>query len=255
MNKTCTNSSCRKTFSTLTYGGQCPFCGKLYPQLKSARKDHTPAPDVFSQNPSVAAAPVIRFVINRYGRKRSSLRVSLRDVQPFIKKGEWIKAIKAFRAELNRLGYIAGLKEAKFFCDAFRESRKPCIVWRLTGNERDGFREIAPVCDKYPAQNGGAEKKAAEPKKEQAPSPVRGQGQPKKHSGKKSAVPMNMPIEEMALSVRATNCLKRAGINTVGELVLLNVEELAMVRNLGRKSREEIMEKLRALGLCLRKKK
>ena len=33
MNKRCTNSSCRKTFSTLTYGGVCPFCGKVYPQL------------------------------------------------------------------------------------------------------------------------------------------------------------------------------------------------------------------------------
>ncbi len=251
MNKTCTNSSCRKTFSTLTYGGQCPFCGKLYPQLKSARKDDTPAPDVFFQNPSVAAAPVIRFVINRHGKK---LRVSLKDVLAFIKKGEFIKAIKAFRAELNRLGYTTGLKEAKFFCDALRENRKPCTVWR-TGYEKNGFKEIAPACNQFPARNSGAEKKAAEPKKEQALYPPRSRFQPKKHGGKKSAAPMNMPIEEMDLSIRAFNCLKRAGINTVGELVLLNEEELAMVRNLGRKSREEIMEKLRTLGQCLRKKK
>ena len=251
MNKTCTNSSCRKTFSTLTYGGQCPFCGKLYPQLKSARKDDTPAPDVFFQNPSVAAAPVIRFVINRHGKK---LRVSLKDVLAFIKKGEFIKAIKAFRAELNRLGYTTGLKEAKFFCDALRENRKPCTVWR-TGIEWHGLREIVPVCGQFPARNGGAEKKTAEPKKEQAPSPARSQGQPKKRSGKKSTALKNMPIEEMDLSIRTFNCLKRAGINTVGELILLNVEELETVRNLGRKSREEIMEKLRTLGQCLRKKK
>jgi DNA-directed RNA polymerase subunit alpha len=63
---------------------------------------------------------------------------------------------------------------------------------------------------------------------------------------------MEMPIEELDLSVRSYNCLKRAGINTVGELCSRTEEEMMKVRNLGRKSLEEVVEKLAALGLSLR---
>ncbi len=63
---------------------------------------------------------------------------------------------------------------------------------------------------------------------------------------------MDMTIEELDLSVRAFNCLKRAGINTVGELVQKNQEEMMKVRNLGKKSLEEVEQKLALLGLALR---
>jgi DNA-directed RNA polymerase subunit alpha len=63
---------------------------------------------------------------------------------------------------------------------------------------------------------------------------------------------LDMPIEELDLSVRSYNCLKRAGINTVGELCSRTEEEMMKVRNLGRKSLEEVVEKLQALGLSLR---
>jgi len=63
---------------------------------------------------------------------------------------------------------------------------------------------------------------------------------------------LDMPIEELDLSVRSYNCLKRAGINTVGELCAKTEEEMMKVRNLGRKSLEEVMEKLVGLGLSLR---
>lgn len=63
---------------------------------------------------------------------------------------------------------------------------------------------------------------------------------------------LDMPIEELDLSVRSYNCLKRAGINTVAELCSRTEEEMMKVRNLGRKSLEEVMEKLDALGLSLR---
>lgn len=63
---------------------------------------------------------------------------------------------------------------------------------------------------------------------------------------------LEMPIEELDLSVRSYNCLKRAGINTVGELCSRTEEEMMKVRNLGRKSLEEVVEKLSALGLSLR---
>ncbi len=62
----------------------------------------------------------------------------------------------------------------------------------------------------------------------------------------------DMAIEDLDLSVRSYNCLKRAGINTVAELVERDEEEMMKVRNLGRKSLEEVQLKLSALGLTLR---
>lgn len=60
-------------------------------------------------------------------------------------------------------------------------------------------------------------------------------------------------IEELDLSCRSYNCLKRASINTVGELTQMTEEDLVRVRNLGRKSIKEIKEKLESRGLGLRK--
>lgn len=59
---------------------------------------------------------------------------------------------------------------------------------------------------------------------------------------------LEMTIEELDLSVRSYNCLKRAGINTVGELVRKTEEEMMKVRNLGKKSLEEVEQKLDELG-------
>lgn len=64
---------------------------------------------------------------------------------------------------------------------------------------------------------------------------------------------MEMPIEELELSVRSFNCLKRAGINTVGDLTMRTQEEMMKVRNLGKKSLEEVEKKLAELGLSLKK--
>ncbi len=63
---------------------------------------------------------------------------------------------------------------------------------------------------------------------------------------------MEMPIDELDLSVRSFNCLKRAGINTVRELTNKTDEDMMKVRNLGKKSLEEVKEKLGHLGLGLR---
>ncbi len=63
-----------------------------------------------------------------------------------------------------------------------------------------------------------------------------------------------MPIEELDLSVRPYNCLKRAGINTIGDLMQRTEEEIVSVKNFGRKSLDEVREKLTALGLSLRKR-
>ena len=64
---------------------------------------------------------------------------------------------------------------------------------------------------------------------------------------------LDMTIEELDMSVRSYNCLKRAGINTVQELTQRTEEDMMKVRNLGRKSLEEVMEKLSELQLSLRK--
>ncbi|MFC4389247.1 DNA-directed RNA polymerase subunit alpha [Gracilibacillus marinus] len=63
---------------------------------------------------------------------------------------------------------------------------------------------------------------------------------------------LEMTIEELDLSVRSYNCLKRAGINTVQELAHKSEEDMMKVRNLGRKSLEEVKHKLEDLGLGLR---
>jgi len=63
---------------------------------------------------------------------------------------------------------------------------------------------------------------------------------------------LDMTIDELELSVRSYNCLKRAGINTVGELCNKTPDDMMKVRNLGRKSLEEVLAKLQELGLGLR---
>ena len=62
---------------------------------------------------------------------------------------------------------------------------------------------------------------------------------------------LEMPIEELDLSVRSYNCLRRAGINTVEELARHSEEDMMKVRNLGKKSLKEVKDKLDELGLSL----
>ncbi|MEE1224797.1 MAG: DNA-directed RNA polymerase subunit alpha [Clostridia bacterium] len=73
-----------------------------------------------------------------------------------------------------------------------------------------------------------------------------------KEENKKEKV-LEMTIEELDLSVRSYNCLKRAGINTVEDLINKSEEDMMKVRNLGRKSLEEVINKLNGLGLFLKK--
>lgn len=64
---------------------------------------------------------------------------------------------------------------------------------------------------------------------------------------------LEMTIEELDLSVRAFNCLKRAGVNTVADLINKSQDEMMKVRNLGKKSLEEVLAKLDSLGFSLNK--
>jgi len=70
-------------------------------------------------------------------------------------------------------------------------------------------------------------------------------------SNEKKEKVLEMTIEELDLSVRAYNCLKRAGINTVEDLTHRTEEDMIKVRNLGRKSLDEVVGKLQALNLSL----
>ena len=63
---------------------------------------------------------------------------------------------------------------------------------------------------------------------------------------------LEMTIEELELSVRSSNCLKRANINTVEELTEKTEEDMLKVRNLGKKSLDEVKNKLEELGLSLK---
>jgi DNA-directed RNA polymerase subunit alpha len=71
-----------------------------------------------------------------------------------------------------------------------------------------------------------------------------------KEDDKKDEI-LDMSIDELELSVRSYNCLKRAGINTVKELTNKTPDEMMKVRNLGRKSLEEVLAKLKELDLQL----
>ncbi|MBR6760568.1 MAG: DNA-directed RNA polymerase subunit alpha [Oscillospiraceae bacterium] len=71
-----------------------------------------------------------------------------------------------------------------------------------------------------------------------------------KNDGGKEKI-LEMTIEELDLSVRSFNCLKRAGINTVEDLISKSEDEMMKVRNLGKKSFDEVREKLKSLGFDL----
>lgn len=70
-------------------------------------------------------------------------------------------------------------------------------------------------------------------------------------SGATGADVMNIKIEELDLTVRSFNCLKKAGIEEVGQLARMSLNELLKIKNLGRKSLEEILEKMKELGFDL----
>jgi DNA-directed RNA polymerase subunit alpha len=71
--------------------------------------------------------------------------------------------------------------------------------------------------------------------------------QPAQTDGKHSSI----SIEELELSVRAYNCLKRANINSLGELLKLSYDDLMNIKNFGKKSADEVIERLRQFGLTL----
>jgi DNA-directed RNA polymerase subunit alpha len=62
----------------------------------------------------------------------------------------------------------------------------------------------------------------------------------------------NMPVEQLDLSVRTMNCLRHAGITTVGDILNRGEKELMLLRNFGQKSKQEIEDRLKTIGLSLK---
>ncbi len=132
MNKRCTNPECRKVFSTLEYGGRCPHCGKVYPNLYSRKEKNRdilyPVPVKLPGGNTVRVpglfVPRVEEIIG----------------------GERILVVikKTRRGEYKGIKYYTSLKEAKDFCVAIRDGRQPCMNWAWSGKVKDSERELLP---------------------------------------------------------------------------------------------------------------
>ena len=132
MNKRCTNSACRKTFSTLTYGGKCPFCGKVYPQLIRTR----------SLKNVVRAGKKYSVVARVDG---SPLKIDLSVSIYWHRQGQKIKAIKAIRDEFMRKGYCPSVLHARMFYISMINFGKIPLTWKKIENYLYEMPEIIPV--------------------------------------------------------------------------------------------------------------
>lgn len=131
MNKHCTNSSCRRTFSTLSYGGKCPFCGKRYPQIFSARKK----PEGNNWLKKNARLHIL---------DRRIVSVDITEPWRLLREGLKVKAIKELLAVLRSKGYNPGLRNAKYFIDDMQYGRTLCKTWVLTGEDSNWGKAIEP---------------------------------------------------------------------------------------------------------------
>ena len=124
MNKRCTNSSCRKNFSTLTYGCTCPFCGKIYPQLiKPERSPHR--------------------VYMRIDGKWTVFKLD--EIERFYQEGRRLWGIKATKLEMERLGYFINVRHARALYESLFNN-SPCINrWRTIPDPETGRRIILPL--------------------------------------------------------------------------------------------------------------
>ncbi len=127
MNKRCTNSACRKVFSTLNFEVKCPFCGKAYPQLASTRK-----------------APLGYFCPKD--------RV-LKQARDFMEAWEKVKAIKEIRNIFRSRGYVLGLKEAKSLADGYKDGRFPRKKWKVEGVNEEGLKVLERIIMILPIKN------------------------------------------------------------------------------------------------------
>ena len=126
MNKRCTNSSCRKVFSTLTYGGQYPFCGKLYPQLEQ--------------------------VVGSFVRVDGKVCFHTRDIETYILQRKKLNAIRQLREALRAKGFLVGLRDAKETVESFQATGWMPRFTRTGERVLNGEKDLAVV---VPVQRPG----------------------------------------------------------------------------------------------------
>lgn len=124
MNKHCTNSACRKTFSTLTYGNVCPFCGKVYPQL-----------------------PEIKLSRQRMPMWINGTRIIFRldEIERFRQEGQRAKGIIATRKEMARHGYSLPLKTARDLFLNLDSKQYRVDIWKTKKDPMTGRKIIVPL--------------------------------------------------------------------------------------------------------------
>ena len=140
MNKRCTNSSCRRTFSTLRYGGKCPFCGKLYPQIFSARKEPEGTGRLMKST-------------WLYIKDRPLVSINIAEAYRFLREDRKIVAIKALVGALRDHGYFSGLKNAKYFIDEVLAGHRVCRTWVLDGEKAIRYGKVLKTVEpewRYP---------------------------------------------------------------------------------------------------------
>ena len=140
MNKRCTDSSCRRTFSTLDFDGRCPYCGKAYPQLGRARhRMPKKAPSAAPKRKRIAGLNV------KTGRRVFRLRISLGEVLKYIDSGKTDKAAVAFRKAVGRRGFSVSPDAAGGFCRDIMEGKPLCTAWVPPDDKGRHRRRIMPA--------------------------------------------------------------------------------------------------------------
>ena len=276
MKKRCTASACRRLFNSRY--DFCPYCGKEYPQIKAlwdvwltgytgkikciklyrglfgsglaetkekVERVLRGEPLLFGSALSRAAAEELVGQIRdaggiaevrAHGRKAPPVEIkkmeTLRDVW-LTGYNEEIKCIRLYSRLFNK-GFVESKKKVESLLRGepllFGSSLSCEAAEELVGQITDA---------------GGIAQVRAHGRKAPKAPPV------EKIIKAEKPVKISLPIEELGLSVRTINCLTRAGIKTTDDLVRMTEEELIKVRNLGRKSLEEILITLESVGLYI----
>ena len=133
MNKRCTNSACRSTFSTLNFDGRCPFCGKAYPQLKSRRKQMI---SPWKTNVHKNRMPILTENGPLY------LKIDLENARKLILEGRVIKGMRALLQDMGEAGYIVGVRDLRELAHDLKVREEYKAVWRVTGESNGHLKML-----------------------------------------------------------------------------------------------------------------
>ena len=180
------------------------------------------------------------------------------------------KCVKEIRSAIDAISYIIDDDDLGIDIDANGENGVDAEVMKIEISDlglslrsynclnRAGIRTLGDLCERTP-EDMMKVRNLGRKSLEEVLSKMQEYGVHLKESPVEDEEPgdaysaiMDANIDEMELSIRSYNCLKRAGINTIGELCDRTVEDMMKVRNLGRRSFEEVLAKLAELGLSLK---